>query len=166
MSAKISALPVAADFSSTDVIFGLRSGDDVQISRGIFLSAIAGQSISLLGNGGAVVVATDGSVSNVVPSASQYSVVWSGTNIVFINGSGYLTISAFPGSGIGIVCNGGQITLDSSGGIQLTPNAGQVVAYAYTPANPGDWIAAPTDLAIAVDRIARVVSALGTNPIP
>lgn len=166
MSAKISALPVATDFSSTDVICGLRSGADVQISRGVFLSAIAGQSISLLGNGGAVVVATDGSVASVVPSASQYSVVWSGLNAIFINGSGYLTITAFPGSGIAIVANGGQVTFDALGGIQLSPAAGQVVSYGYTPANPGDWVVPPTDLAIAVDRIARVVSALGTIPIP
>lgn len=166
MSSKISALPVAVDFSSTDVLTGLRSGVNVQLTRGIFLSAISGQSISLLGNGGAVVVATDGSVANVVPSASQYSVVWSGMNAIFINGSGYLTVTAFPGSGIAIVSNGGQVTFDALGGIQLSPSPGQVVSYGYTPANPGDWVVPPTDLAVAVDRIARVVSALGTIPIP
>jgi len=84
-------------------------------------------------------------------------------------------LSCLVGEQIAMQGPNSKVGIDAAENVVIIPKAGQTVTLdgrglsifvGYVPANPGDWAGSPADLATAIDRIARVVSALGVTPIP
>jgi hypothetical protein len=137
--AKISAWAAAASFSASDKLAGLVGGADKTVTRGKLLTALTGEFLDVLG------------------AASYLSLTPGGDVKLVGQTTAIMQLLSFSGA---------EFRITSAGEIQLNPASGQVVKYAYTPGNAGDWSGSPTDLAIAVDRIAAVVSGGGATPIP
>lgn len=166
MSSKISALPSATAFASTDVVAGLQAGANVQCTRAVFLTASPAETVQLNGGGSQVSVDSTGYVLCRAVGASVVQLQAGATNVVTITGVGGLGIATAAGATVVIQANAGSVQIDAAGNVAIVAPFGSAVTCTYTPATPGDWVVPPTDLLAAVDRIARVVSAFGVVPIP
>lgn len=163
---KFSAFPVAASFAAADVLAGLVGGADKQIPRAVFFTAPPATALQIVQGTSAVGLDAAGNVVINVPILKTTTISLAGVPIITISSAGFVTIQAFPGSGVNVQAGGAVFSVTIAGAINVAPAGGQVVTIGYTPAFPGDWVVPPTDLLVAVDRIARVVSAFGATPIP
>jgi hypothetical protein len=141
-----------------DYMVGLIGGADTKVTvTDLFLLA-AGTGFQVNNTLGDLQVDPLGNIQLTVASAAVYR-LWISTSLVM---SSDLTI------GTNIFGVGGAlIFLDLFGSIFIQSSGPpQFVSIQYAVANPGDWAFAPAHLIDAVDRIARVVSNFGANPIP
>jgi hypothetical protein len=164
--AKLSTYPVATTVGNADNAFGLQGGADVQMPRALLLTAVAGQPIALVGNGASATLDGVGNLTVDVPAGKALNLSVNGVSLVLLSGAGGVQIQPVAGQGLVLNCNGAVAQIDAAGNIGLAPAGGSTLFAGYTPQSAGDWVVAPTDLLVAVDRIARVVSAFGVTPIP
>lgn len=167
MSSKISALPAATTFGSSDVLDTLVAGLNSQCIRDVFLTALGLDTVALIGGSSTILVTSAGDVRIHGTPATAMDFTQSTGVGIFISTAGLTTVGTAIGQNLLLQGGASQsITLDTIGGIAVTTSGASSVVCTYVAANPGDWVVAPLDFASAIDRIARVVSGGGATPIP
>lgn len=175
---KISALPNAAALGNADVLPCVSGAATKKVTRALVLTALAGENIVLQGVAGQLsMIQAAGIASQFAAAANGNSTIGYSLNfqvnlggfgvVMGADNVGNLQFNIGNAGGTAVIGRAGSTLVTINDGAQvITLFAALGVAISYVPANPGDWVVPPTDLALAVDRIARVVSAGGTVPIP
>jgi len=166
MSKKISQLAFTATIGATDEIEINAGGTNKRIFRDAIFGGPGGITLGVNSGGAFVGVDNADGARMDVAGTNTITMRQNGILLFQLDAAGTLTMNGVNGGQANLAANGGLVNVDGAGNVALIPNAGAIVGIGYTPGFPGDWVVAPTDLLLAVDRIARVVSALGTVPIP
>jgi hypothetical protein len=164
---KISAMTAATTVHNADLLPIVQSGANKKATRDLLLAAPAGENLLMQSNTAYIEIFDSGFIFIQVAATKNFRVQDNAHVYIEVDSSGQVTIKNGPAGGLlRISNNGANVDLDVSGNIVLTPQSGQTLQASYKPANAGDWSGSPSDLAIAIDRIARVVSNSGATPIP
>lgn len=180
---KISQMSPAAVVFDADLLAIVQGGANFNCTRGQILVAGTGEDISLSSANAAISVEDVGQVDVLVKVGQPLNLGDSGANQIAQDGSGNTSIIAATSIELRTSLPPAQVNLDNVNGIlfacaggtiQLT-NTGQVVLQSvtvptlvsYPPIAPSFWAGSPPIwLNDAIDRIAAVVSAGGSVPIP
>lgn len=101
-----------------------------------------------------------------VGPSEEFDVSCAGVSVFHVSSAGDVSIVGLSGQSLIVLCNSGFFNLDMNGGIQIVPAGGQLLLLHYDAANPGDWVAAPTQVNVAIDSLAAAVAGLLGGPIP
>jgi hypothetical protein len=166
---KLSSYPTVAAFTPTDLLVMVGSGPaNENVTRDTLLAETTAHRLqfqwgSPIERAGFSAI---GEFEVVLNSGKSFYVTQNSVIAFQINPFGNVDVGAPSGSYLNITNVASQIYFSAAGALQLSTVFGTSVFVQYAPANVGDWVVPPVDLASAVDRIARVVSASGTIPIP
>ena len=166
MSSKLSSLPTVPNSANADLYYVVQGGLSKAIARQDMLRAAPFEPVEFLHGTSRAGLTGVGNFEVVLPALGTISMLTNGTPRIASDAAGNVYVLGDLGGFVSVQAGLGTIVVTALGAISLQPAVGQPVAIGYSPANPGDWVVPPTDLLAAVDRIARVVSALGTIPIP
>ncbi len=136
---KISAMPAVVSILNADLLPVVQSGVNKSATRPTLLHAQSPDTMTLVHNSGC---------------------------FIQLNPTGNLNISVPNGSTMFIVSSLAGITLDNLGNIIIAAGGAGIVQISYNDPNPGNWAGVPTDVLVAIQRLAAAVSQNGLNPIP
>lgn len=165
---KFSELDAAPSSPNAMIVCCVVAGDSYKITKANMLIAASGETIAVIGSGstnnmslfasGSAQLIATGSGELAVASANGSMNIDSNGNIEFDVGSA----AVFTVNG-----NGGLLQVGPTGGITLTPNAGNFVNIGFEPGDSSKWATDPTQYAEAINRIAALLVSLnGGTPIP
>jgi hypothetical protein len=166
MSSKISALPFASTVSDSDLLVIVQTAANKRTTRQQLFASAASEQMSFTSGSAGCGINNNGEVVLSVASGKKISLLVNGQVVFEVDAGGTVTVSGTAGGQANLSANGGLVNVDAAGNVALIPNAGQTVGIGYTPGAAGNWNVAPTDLLIAVDRLAAAVAGLLGGPIP
>ena len=89
------------------------------------------------------------------------------TNVFQVDTASNMTMNVIPGKTFTISGNGGGLTINAAGIIQIFSSGHASAVVAYKAANAANWAGAPpADMDKALDRLAAAVAGLLGAPIP
>lgn len=175
----ISSMAVAAQVDETDAFPIVSGAGNFKVTRPIFLTGRAGQSIGIAAGGGSITISNAGAIELLVSAPSQLKVnLGNGGSLLFlsilgnsleVDASGALSLKSFGAGDLTLVCGNATFSLQNAGGARFVSLTGGQLSGSFTYVgmhnafyvNPG-----PADMAAALNWLAKAVSGLLGTPIP
>ncbi len=163
---KLSAMPTVPNCTNADLFYVVQAGVSNAVTHANMLTTPAGVANRFIQGANRGGYSPAGDFEVLVSAGSAFYVTVGGAVVIQCGVFGNIDIISPTGGYVNIQTGTAAVNITFVGAISIQPAAGQVVTIGYLPANPGDWVVPPTDVLVAIDRLARVVSNFGVTPIP